>query len=179
MNTTDVIDGLLREAMGGVTQAAAKQDLAALQALTRRATELKQMKEQIAAIDERVKAMAGVKLSSAAPAPETGRVSSREVFVEVTQGMINQNLLTVTEALRQRLLQRDEEMVIEVIPGGQKFSTKVLAVGNKLQERGEIGRFYRVARVNAGDFVLLREISPGRWQLLKCDNPPRGLNDYP
>jgi len=38
---------------------------------------------------------------------------------------------------------------------------------NKLQERGAVGKFHRDAGVRAGDFVILRETSPGQWHLLK------------
>jgi hypothetical protein len=58
-------------------------------------------------------------------------------------------------------------MIVESLPSGERFKTQVMTSGNKLQERGAIGRFYRSAGVHAGDFVVLREVSRGSWQLLK------------
>ena len=95
----------------------------------------------------------------------------RRVLIEVTQGMINQNLLTVTEALKRGQLKAGEELIIEAIPSGEKFKTVVMPSGNKLQERGAIGRFYRKARVVADECVELLEVTPMQWKLQKSDQP--------
>jgi hypothetical protein len=58
-------------------------------------------------------------------------------------------------------------MIIEVRPTGARFSSKVLQNGNRLQERGEIGRFYRAADVHDGDTVMLTETKPNEWTLEK------------
>jgi hypothetical protein len=81
--------------------------------------------------------------------------------------MINQNLLTLTEPLKHHQLKVGEELTIEALPSGDKFTSMVMQTGNKLQERGAIGKFYRDAGVRAGDFVVLREITRGQWQLQK------------
>jgi len=91
----------------------------------------------------------------------------RQLEIPVTQGMINQNLLPLTDAVKHGLLRTGESFDIEARPSGDRFQTVLLHSGNKLQERGKIGKFYRDAGVKAGDVVLLIEISPGHWQLRK------------
>jgi hypothetical protein len=53
------------------------------------------------------------------------------------------------------------------LPSGERFHTELLPTGNKLQERGKIRKFYQDENVQAGESVLLTEITPGRWQLKK------------
>ena len=55
------------------------------------------------------------------------------------QGMINQNLLTLTEHINRGTIRVGETMDIETVPGGERFTTKVLPTGNKLQEREDNG----------------------------------------
>ncbi|MGH7975435.1 MAG: hypothetical protein ACREDS_01905 [Limisphaerales bacterium] len=154
------------QTMSKITKAAASQNLTELETLTNRASELKRMKEQIAAIQHRLIGFAGnneIKIQSNGHS----NLAQRELLIEVSQGMINQNLLTLTEPLKRGQVRIGEELIIEALPSGERFKTVVMTNGNKLQERGAIGKFYREAGVHAGDFVLLREISRGNWQLVK------------
>lgn len=154
--------------MSKITKAAANQNLGELEVLTKRASELKQMKEQIASIQHRLIGFAGngeIKIQSSAHSALT----QRELRIEVSQGMINQNLLTLTEPLKRGQIHIGEELIVEALPGGERFKTQVMTNGNKLQERGAIGRFYRNASIHAGEFVVLREISRGSWQLSKSE----------
>lgn len=57
---------------------------------------------------------------------------------------------------------------LETAPSGDVFETELLQNGNKLRERGSIGRFYREASVSEGDYVVLTETSPGNWALEKA-----------
>lgn len=176
MNINDIpttIETLMDQTMSRIAKAAASQNasqnLAELEALTKRASELKQMKEQIAAIQHRLIGFAGNhEVKSAAGGHPN--LPQRELRIEVSQGMINQNLLTLTEPLKRGQIRVGEELLIEAMPSGERFKTVVMNNGNKLQERGAIGRFYREAGVHADDFVLLREISRGSWQLLKSEH---------
>ena len=169
MNINDIpttINNLMDQTMSKITKAAASQNLTELEALTNRASELKRMKEQIAAIQHRLIGFAGnseIKIQSNGHS----NLAQRELLIEVSQGMINQNLLTLTEPLKRGQIRIGEELIIEALPSGERFKTVVMTNGNKLQERGAIGKFYREAGVHAGDFVLLREISRGSWQLVK------------
>jgi hypothetical protein len=93
----------------------------------------------------------------------------RELVIDVTQGMINQNLLTLSPHMRRGIIRSGEKLSIEALPSGDRFETELLASGNKLRERGRIAKFYRDAAVRAGDLVVLREVTPGHWQLKKGD----------
>ena len=169
MNTNNItltIENLMSEIMTKIGQAATKQNLAELEILTKQASELKQMQEQIASIQQRLTSF-GDKVERKLPSTGQSTFGQRELLIEVTQGMINQNLLTVTEPLQRGQIRVGEDMIIEPLPDGEKFKTVVMSSGNKLQERGCIGRFYRQAGVRAGDYVILREISRGQWQLSK------------
>ena len=92
----------------------------------------------------------------------------RELPVEVSQGMINQNLLTLTDHVKRGRIRVGEEMLIEALPSGERFRTDLVVNGNKLRERGAIGRFYREAGVHDGEFVVLTETAPQRWTLRKA-----------
>jgi hypothetical protein len=58
-------------------------------------------------------------------------------------------------------------MKIEARPSGELFCTDLLRDGNRLRERGAIARFYREARVHAGDRVVLTQDASNRWKLEK------------
>lgn len=168
MNVNDIpttINNYMDQTMSKIKEAAATQNLTELEALTKKASELKQMKEQIAAIQHYLISFNGngeMKNRSGGSA-----LTLREIFIEVSQGMINQNLLTLTKPLKRGQIRIGEELIVEVLPGSKKFKTRVMRNGNKLKERGAVGRFYLSAGVKAGDFVTLREVSHGNWQLLK------------
>ena len=103
------------------------------------------------------------------PVPVTqNREKLRELPVEVTQGMINQNLLTLTDHVRWGRIRAGEDLIIEAQPSGARFRTDLVENGNKLRERGKIGQFYREAGVHAGEFVVLTETAPQRWTLRKA-----------
>jgi len=167
MNNISIeIDQLMSKVMVQISEAAQKQDLIALESLTRKATELKEMSEQVLAIANRLKI-----ITQAADAkteilhPNRGQ---RELFIRVSQGMIAQNLLTLTEHINRGRIKIGEVLIVKPLPDGEKFKTEVLASGNKLQERGAIGKFYHKTGVRDGDYVVLSEISSGQWQLRKA-----------
>jgi hypothetical protein len=90
--------------------------------------------------------------------------SLREFSIEITKGMINQSLLTLTQPKKLGLIEHGEKMTIKT-PVGNEFSTEVLAIGNRLKERGRIGAFYEHAKVEPQDRVILKETKPGYWRL--------------
>lgn len=181
MDTNDIprtIETLMNQTIAKINEATSKPgcDVAELEGLTKQASELKQLKEQVAAIQHRLHALSGGN-------PPKGKQRSsgnflRELQIEVSQGMINQNLLTLTEAIKRGQLKVGEQLIIEVLPAGDKFSSDVMQPGNKLRERGAIGKFYRSAGVRDGDYVTLRESARGEWQLLKCDSPPNKWSGF-
>ncbi len=165
-NIPATIEKLMGETMSKVAQAASKHDLPELEMLTKRASELKQMKEQIASIQHRLLTFVGQTDRKPQAILQTN-FGKRELIIEVTHGMINQNLLTLTEPINRGQIRIGEDLAIEALPSGEKFRSVVMGSGKKLQERGCIGKFYRQANVQAGDYVTLREISHGQWQLSK------------
>ena len=56
--------------------------------------------------------------------------------VKVSQGMINQNLLTLTEYVNRGVVRIGEEFTVESDPPGEFFKTDIVRHGNKLRERG-------------------------------------------
>lgn len=100
------------------------------------------------------------------------REGLRRIEVEITQGMINQNLLVLTDSVNRGIVNVGEALALECVPSGERFSTEVIEQGKKLRERGAIGRFYATARVRAGDSVRMSEVALRRWRLekLSCGN---------
>ncbi|MEY2520569.1 MAG: hypothetical protein QOF24_2328 [Verrucomicrobiota bacterium] len=164
---TDELGQAIADTMQDISRAAERHDVTVLEHLTKKASELRAMKEQVAAIENRLRAMQNG--THAVPTHATNSGAIRELVVEVTQGMINQNLLTLSAQMRRGLIRSGEKLSIEAQPSGDRFETELLASGNKLRERGRIARFYRDAGVRAGDCVALREVTPGHWQLKKAD----------
>lgn len=162
-------DKLTGRIMGAVQQAASEQSVEELGRLAHLAKETKSMREHLVLLERRLAELEKgivendhkpVQVSSNWP---TGTL--RELRVEVTQGMINQNLLTLTDHVNVGRVQPGEDFTIEAKGSDEQFRTPLLANGNKLQERGAVGRFYRHNSVKPGDVVLLKETSPNRWVL--------------
>ena len=82
--------------------------------------------------------------------------------------MIKQNLLTLTEHVKRGRIRVGEDLIVEAHPSGERFRTDLVENGNRLRERGAIGRFYREAGVHDGEFVVLTETGPQRWTLRKA-----------
>lgn len=160
MTTISDIDALQSKIMQRIAEAAQRGDLASVNAESRKAAELEEIKQAAIVIDQRLK-----NLQSPFPKKDT---ALRELPVEVSQGMINQNLLTLTDHVKRGRIKVGETLTIEAHPSGERFRTEVMQNGNKLQERGAIGRFYREAGVKPLDFVVLAEIAPARWALKKA-----------
>lgn len=157
----DEINNVQAETMRRIGEAAAKQDVKALGQLTARAAKLAEMQRTVIGIET---ALNEYKSPSASGA-DNGNL--RRLPIRVSEGMIRQNLLTFTEHIKQGRIQVEEEMIIEARPTGARFPSKVLLNGNRLQERGEIGRFYRAAGVHDGDVVVLTETKRNEWTLEK------------
>lgn len=102
------------------------------------------------------------------PDPPAKRL--RRIRSEITQGEINQNLLTLTSARKRGHIRIGEHFKIRM-PDGQEFETELVHPGNRLRERGWIREFYRQQGIKPGDFVVLEEIEPGIWKLNKDTSP--------
>jgi hypothetical protein len=96
----------------------------------------------------------------------------RVTTIEVTQGMLNQHLLTLTEARRRGKVRIGEQLTI-TLPDGTEFTTELCEPGNKLRERGHIRRFYDDQKIGDGDQVTLEEVSAGKWRLRRSADADR------
>ena len=168
---TNELDQHIETVMARISEAALEHDLAAIQRLARKASELQELKEQMAAIQQRIASLSSEDTNVpvvAANQPTDEKI--RQLPIEVTDGMIRQNLLTLTPHVRSGKIKVGEELIIEALPSGRRFQTVLLEQGKKLRERSEIASFYRDAKVKGGDYVLLTEVEPGGWTLKKA--PP-------
>jgi hypothetical protein len=91
----------------------------------------------------------------------------RRIRLKVTYGSIDNNYLLVTRALDDRVLKASETLDVHVPATGESFATGIYTRNKHLDERHKVGRFFRATGVKAGDFVLLEEIAPGKWRLIK------------
>jgi len=106
--------------MSRITEAASKHDLTSIETLTWAASDLKEIKEKVSNV--------GARLARLNPQPTNARMVSaptstgsklREFNMEVTDGTIRQNLLTMTEPLKRGLVKPGEEFTIEALPSGE------------------------------------------------------------
>jgi len=160
----ELIDATLKE----IQETAKKGNLTAGMALTKKAGEYEDVKKTLLHLQERLKEVHAMPVQP--EANNSGNTQFRELPLEVSAGMIRQNLLTLTKHVKQHKIRLGEELTIEAQPSGERFRTQLLEKGNKLRERGAIARFYSDAGVHPGDFVILTETAPNRWTLKKA--PP-------
>jgi hypothetical protein len=89
----------------------------------------------------------------------------RKLEIELTEGMIRQKLLTVTDAIKARLLRRNEKLTI-LLPNERKLETDICQPGNRLRARGAFGEIYEQHQLKPGDRILLLEQPLGEpWVL--------------
>lgn len=132
-----------------------------IERIGRKLSELKRVENWSSQYEERLSAMSGTKARS----KDSDQL--REITILVLPGMITQSLLSLTPAIKSGIISPGEKLSIEAFPSRERFDTVLLPVGNKLQKRGKVGKFYREAGVRAGDTVVLREVGRGRWELRK------------
>jgi hypothetical protein len=94
--------------------------------------------------------------------PTQSKGGLRKFRVEITEGAINQSLLSLTAAKKQGLVEVGERMTIHT-PVGKAFKTRIGKVGNRLEERGRIKAFYNECKVEENDVVVFEEIEPKVW----------------
>jgi len=157
---------MIEATMQAIIEAAGKRDLAAVIAQARKATELEEMRKTVQEIEGKLTSLKTPAISETSE-PQLN-VNLRELPVEVTGGMLRQNLLTLTTQVKRGKIKVGEELTIEAFPSGERFRTDLMMNGNKLRERGAIGRFYKDAGIREGDFVVLVEVAQSRWTLKKA-----------
>jgi hypothetical protein len=170
MNTE--LEMLKSEVFSQLAEAAKKADLGSIQRLARAATDLEELSQQRAKVEQQTNQIAKfIKDGCLSEGVATGRGQSkkmRELPVKITGGMLRQNYLSFTEHLKRRSLKIGDEFVIEALPSGDRFKTVLLEKGNKLQARSEIASFFKDASVQEGDYILLTETAQGGWTLRKA-----------
>src|SRR5205809_7083219 len=174
---TNELNKLLGSVYSQIDEAAKKHDLTSIRRLTVRAAELEELKQQHATIQQRIASLSGAEVAESFSAEmEHTNGSLRELPIEVTGGMKRQNLLTLTPHVKRGKIKVGEQLMIEALPSGERFQTELLEQGNRLRARSEIAQFYRDAKVNEGDYVLLSEVDAGRWTLKKAPPGKYGLS---
>jgi hypothetical protein len=160
--TVEEIQTKLNETMREIRAAP---DLATAAALVRRGAEYENAIKTLRSVEERLK---DFELPPRAVTVSNGAGKLRELPIEITGGALREHYLTLTKHIKRGQVQIGEDLTIETEPSGERFRTQLLAKGNKLQERGAIGRFFSDAGVHEGDFVVLTETTPKRWTLKKA-----------
>lgn len=172
---TKELDRHLSSIYAQISKAAQSHDLAAIRRHTAKAAEVEELKQQSATIQQRI---ASLSRGETAEPLATGQTNGnlRELPIEVTGGMKRRNLLTLTPHVKRGKIKHGELLIIEALPSGERFQTELLEQGNRLRARGKIAKFYSDAKVDEGDYVVLSEVSPGRWILKKAPPGKYGLS---
>lgn len=98
----------------------------------------------------------------------------RQIEVEITAGMIRQNLLSLTSARKRGVVRIGEKFKIR-LPDGASFETDLCEPGNKLRERGWVGHFYKTQGIGEGENVIVQETAPGEWELTREKSAASGV----
>jgi hypothetical protein len=167
MNIEKRIDTVISLAMEKITIAASKHNTSEISQYSKVAETSEQLKKKLLDIHDALEVLE----SDLNPNQRSEKVkttfadkSLRHFRIRVTQGMINQNLLTFTPQVKYREISVGEVLRIETSEGGL-FKSEIIAQGNKLRERGHVREFYEEARIKADDIVELIERKPSEWYL--------------
>jgi hypothetical protein len=86
-----------------------------------------------------------------------------QVFrILITKGMLNQNLFTLTKLVKRGVVRVGDNIEL-LLPCGDRLISKLLAPGNRLQERGRVRSFYEQEKARAGDFICMSKEASGGW----------------
>ncbi|HQL20236.1 MAG TPA: hypothetical protein PLY49_00625 [Opitutaceae bacterium] len=86
-----------------------------------------------------------------------------QVFrILITKGMLNQNLFTLTKLVKRGVVRVGDNIEL-LLPCGDRLISKLLAPGNRLQERGRVRSFYEQEKARAGDFICMAKEASGGW----------------
>ncbi len=95
--------------------------------------------------------------------PPSTEVIGDSVVIEVTDGAIRQNYLSMTKPIKENFVPTDGSLFEVRASTGQIFKAKL--TGNMLNARAEIRKFYQRAGVVPGQKVVFRRTEPGRYFL--------------
>jgi len=133
------------------------------------------------AVEKQIESLASseavlVQISESVAGLEPGREQKterglRRIIIEISEGMVNQSLLSLTAARKRKTVSLGERLKI-VLPDGTRFESEIVEPGNRLRERGLIRAFFQSAKVRPGEEVVLEEVTPGEWTLKKVELDP-------
>lgn len=144
------------------------------------AADVESVRKMRAAISHATESVIDVMTSNLGFSDDTVALSTnhlRTIYIEVSEGMLNQNLLTMTTARRDGQVRLGEKFHI-TLPDGHEFETELCEPGARLRERGAIRYFYELTHTKPGDTVVLAETARGQWKLHASDHIPGSLEDY-
>lgn len=120
---------------------------------------LEQIRSEIEDIHEKLD-------SGQADIAEVSQKKLRYLTIELSQGMINQSMLTLTRAKQKGLVHIGEKFHI-TLRDGSSFETELSNPGNRLTARKPIKQFYEEESLSEGDTIILEEFEPNKWKLTK------------
>ncbi len=148
------IDELEKEIGLQIKSAQEEKDWAKVTNLGTLGQALKKVKEEI----ERI--------GKAISAPQSLPLGRESVEVEITEGALRQNLLSITKMKKKDLIPTDGKSFLVETSVGFSFQTSITN-NTMLSVRGKIREFYEKAGVKAGDKIIWRQIGPSKYHLSK------------
>lgn len=88
----------------------------------------------------------------------------RRMQIEITQGMINQKYISLTEAKKRGLVEIGEKFRIDA-GSGSVVETILINPGNKFQNRSFVQEFFDKSQARVGDLLELTEVQKGAWRM--------------
>lgn len=88
------------------------------------------------------------------------------IEIKITEGMIRQNLMTFTKPVKRKRLKVGQKIILET--KSETIESEIIEPGNKLRERGAVGRLYRESHAQPNDLLVLTPMGPkeeNRWQV--------------
>jgi len=147
-------DELEREIWQQIAAATQKRDSAKIAILNALAQDVEKVKREVEKIERAL-----------SPPPD-----GKSVVLEVTEGALRQNYLSLTKIRLHNLLPTNEEEFLVETSVGLSFRTRVSDNGNWLAARGKTGQFYRKAQLRPDDKIIWKEIGPHKYYLGKLAN---------
>ena len=149
------VDELEREIWQQIAAATQKRDSAKIGILNALAQDVEKVKREVE------------KIERALVEPQSPPPDGKSVVLEVTDGALRQNYLSLTKIRQHNLIPTNGEEFLVETSVGLSFRTKVSDNGNWLAARGKTGHFYRKAGLKGGDKILWSEIGPYKYHLAK------------
>jgi hypothetical protein len=100
----------------------------------------------------------------------------RPIIIPVTDGMLRQNLFTLTKAVKTKRMSVGQKITL-ILPDETQLTSTILAPGNRLQERSLIRKFYTENSVKAGDILQLHDVDADTWRV-SIDRKSQSIDDF-